>query len=125
MGWRCHLHEFQVSSFAIVDQNTIDGNHLIGICTLHDQGNVIISHSLIDCGTTGYAFRDKECARHHHLPLHLLKSPRNLTIMDGRPVTTEVIMQITHTNIVIGNHQEYISLFVTKLGHFPIVLGIP
>jgi hypothetical protein len=124
MGLTCPLHEFCLSGFAIVDQNEIDRNHLIVTCTVHDQGNVIKFHVQIDCSATGYAFIDEDYACHHHLPLHLLKSPRNLTVIDGRPATLGAITYITRTCFAIRNHQEDIPLFVTKLGHYPIVLGI-
>jgi hypothetical protein len=52
---------------------------------------MIKSHALIDYGATGYAFIAEGFAHRHHLPLHLLKSPKNLTIIDGRPVTLEAI----------------------------------
>jgi hypothetical protein len=82
----CPLNQFHLSG-SIVDQNEMDGNHLIVICTLHDQGNVIKSHALIDCGATGYAFIDEDFACHQHRHLHLLGSPGNLTIIDKRLVT--------------------------------------
>jgi hypothetical protein len=83
MGLTCPLQEFHLSSFAIVDQNEMDGNHLIVKCTLHEQGNVIKSHALIDCGTTSYAFIDEDYTCHHQLRLHFLKLPRDLTVIDG------------------------------------------
>jgi predicted aspartyl protease len=82
----------------------MDGNHLIIMCTLHDQGNVVKLHALIDCGTTSYAFIDEDYVHHHHLSLHLLKSPRNLTVIDGRPVTLEVLGYITPTQLAIHNY---------------------
>jgi hypothetical protein len=83
------------------------------------------SHVLIDCGITGYAFVDEDYTRCNHLPLYLLKFPRNLTVIDGRHVTSMAITHITYTGLAIQNHQEDILFFVTKLGHYPIVLGIP
>jgi hypothetical protein len=125
MGLTGPLHEFQLSSFAIVDENEMDGNHLIVTCTLHDQENVIECHALIDCDATGYAFIDEDKAHRHYLPLHLLKSPRNLTVIDERPVTLGALTHITRTCLAIQNLQEDISLFMTILGHYSIVLGIP
>jgi hypothetical protein len=80
-SWVC------LSGFTIVDQNEMDGHYLIVKCTLHNQGNVIKSHALIDYGVTGNTFIDEDSACHHHLPLYLLKLPRNLTSIDGRPIT--------------------------------------
>jgi predicted aspartyl protease len=125
MGLRCPLHEFCLSGFAIVDQNEMDENYLMVTCTLHDQENVIKFHVLIDSGATGYAFIDKDFTCHHHLALHLLKSLRNHTSIDRRPLTSGAITYITCTRLTIRNHQEDIPLFVIKLGHYPIILGIP
>jgi hypothetical protein len=36
----------------------MDGNHLIMIYTLALSNKEILSHALIDCGATGYAFMD-------------------------------------------------------------------
>jgi hypothetical protein len=82
----------------------MDGNHHIVMCSLHEQGNVIKSHILIDCDTTSYAFIDEDFAYCHHLPLYLLKSPRNITVIDKRPVTSGAITHVTHTRLVIWNH---------------------
>jgi hypothetical protein len=101
MGLTCPLHEFSLSGFAIVDQNEMDRNHLIVTCTLHDQGNVIIFHALIDCDTTDYTFIDEDYAHHCHLTLHLLKSARNLTIIDGGPVTLQAITYLTRMYLAI------------------------
>jgi hypothetical protein len=68
MGLRCLLHESHLPGFAIVDQNKIDENQLIVMCTHHDQGNMIKSHALIDYSATGYTWIDKDYAYHHHLP---------------------------------------------------------
>jgi hypothetical protein len=98
------IHEYHLSGFAIVDQNEIEENHLIVTCTLHDQGNVIKFYALIDCSATGYAFIDKDYAHYHHLPFHLLKSSRNITIIDGRPVTSATITHIIRTYLAIRNY---------------------
>jgi hypothetical protein len=124
MGLIFPPHKFRLSGYAIVDHNDIDGNHLIVTCTLHNQGNIINAHVLIDCGTASYAFIDEDYIHHHQLRLHLLKLARNLTIIDGRPVTLGTITDITHTHLTILNHQGDISLFVTKLEYYPIVLNI-
>jgi hypothetical protein len=103
----------------------MDRNYLIVTYTLYDQENVIESHTLINRSATEYAFIDKDYAHHHYLPLHPLKLPRNLTVIDRPPVTSGAITHIVCTCLTIYNHQENIPPFVTKLGHYPIVLGIP
>jgi hypothetical protein len=82
---------------------------------------VIKSHATIDCGATSYTFIVKDDAHSHHLPLHFLNSPRNLTIIDRKPVTSGAITYITLTPLVIWNYQKDIPLFVTKLGYYLII----
>jgi hypothetical protein len=101
LGLTCRLQKCHSSGFVIVDGNEMDGNLLIVTCTLHDKGNVIKSHPLIDCGATSYTFIDEDYAYHYHLPSHLPKSLKNLTIIDGRPITAGAITHITCTSLVI------------------------
>jgi hypothetical protein len=94
------------------------------MCTLHNQENMIKFHALIDYSTTSYTFIDEDHTCYHHLPLHLLKLPSNLTVINGGPVTSGVITHIVCIRLIIHNHQENIFLFITKLEHHPIVLRI-
>jgi hypothetical protein len=61
-----------------VEEQSIDGNHLVVMCSLSDGDNTVQTHSLIDCGATGFAFSDEDFARQHHLAYHLVPS-RSLT----------------------------------------------
>jgi predicted aspartyl protease len=61
----------------------MDGNDLLVTCTLSLDLKEIPTHTLIDCGATGYAFIDQDFANHHYLPLRQLKTPRTLEVMDG------------------------------------------
>jgi hypothetical protein len=92
----------------------MDGNYLIVTCSLHDQGNVINAHALIDWGASGLTCREKDNTHYHHLPLLLLMSYRNLTVIDKRPITWGAITHITHPCLVIQNLSDDIPLLVTK-----------
>jgi predicted aspartyl protease len=52
---------------AAIEEGSMDGNHLIMICTLSLNNKEIPTHALIDCGATGYAFIDQDFANHHQL----------------------------------------------------------
>jgi hypothetical protein len=110
------LHDFQLSGFAIVDQNEMERNYLLVKCALHDQGYMIQFQAVIDCNATGYVFIEEDCAYYHHWPLHL-KLSRNLTINNGHPVTSGPITHIEHTWLAISHHQEDILLYAMKLRH--------
>jgi predicted aspartyl protease len=66
-----------------IEEGSIDGNHLIMICTLSLNTKEIPTHTLIDYGATGYAFIDQDFADHHKLPLYPLKIPHTLEFIDG------------------------------------------
>ena len=103
----------------------MEGKHVI-LCNVFFGDKTIASHTLIDCGATGMAFVDEDFARHHQLPLTPFKYPRALEVINGHPISSG---DITHTANAtfksIHEHREQIPMFVTKLGHYPIVLGIP
>ena len=87
--------------------------------------NEINSHVLIDCGATGFAFIDKWFISQHNLPRHRLRVPRTLQVIDGCPVSSGDIVEVTRIPLDIGGHREVITAFVTSLGQYPLVLGIP
>jgi predicted aspartyl protease len=102
-----------------------DGEHLVVDCTIDDQGNEIRSHALIDYGATGFAFIDKEFGIPRGLPLYLPKDTREFEVINGRPRESSLVTVITKVKLMIDKHVEEIPMFVTKLGHYPMVLGIP
>ena len=73
----------------------------------------------------GFAFIDEEFARDHAFLLFKLKKFHCLKFIDGRPIESGLITHITKLKITIASHQEDIQLFVTKLDHYSIVLGLP
>jgi len=103
----------------------MEGEHLVVSCTLSVNGHTIATHALIDSGATGIAFIDENFARHHQLPLVPLPNPRSLEVIDGHPISSGDITHTTTVKLSINEHQEELPMFVTQLGHYPIVLGIP
>ena len=103
----------------------MEGEHLVVSCILSFNGQTIATHALIDSGATGIAFIDKDFARHHQLPHVPLSNYRSLEVIDGRPISSGDITHTTTVNLSINEHQEELPMFVTQLGHYPIILGIP
>jgi hypothetical protein len=62
MGPTCPVHDFRLSAIATVDQNEMDGNHLIVTCTLHDQENIMKSQAVIDWCYRLYIQRGRLCS---------------------------------------------------------------
>ena len=103
----------------------MEGKHLVILCNLFFGDKTIATHALIDCGATGVSFVDENFACHHQLPLTALKYPRAIEVIDGRPISSGDITHTANVTLSIREHQEQLPMFVTKLGHYPIVLGIP
>jgi len=103
----------------------MDGKHLVITCLLSDNHNRIKTHALIDCGATGYAFIDETFAHHHNFPLFPMKNPRVLEVIDGRPISSGAITHLARVTLYINQYVEVLFMFVTRLGHYPIVLRIP
>ena len=106
-----------------VDESQLDGNHFVVPCSLGDSPAQ--TPALIDCGATGYSFVDEDFACCHHVPLTLLCKPCSLEVIDGRPILSAAVTHLAIVTLQIPNYTEILPLFVTKLGHYPIVLSIP
>jgi hypothetical protein len=123
------LTVFGISRLSIskveVLEGSMEGKHLVITCTLTINNQEIPTHALIDCGATGIAFMDQDFARHHQIPLHELKEKKPIEVIDGRPIESGDITHIAKVAMMIQEHNEQLPIFVTKLGHYPIVLGIP
>ena len=116
-----------VSSLAVaeISENKLDGSHLIVQYTLVDPHRRLDSHALVDCGASGFSFIDWEFARQHNLTQYTLKEPRWLEVLDGRPIDSGDITHMVKMHLDINGHQERLTAFVTKLGYYPLVLGLP
>ena len=106
-------------------EESIEGKHLVITCSLTIGDQVIQTHALIDCGATGIAFMDQDFARHHKVPLQQLKERTQVEVIGGRTIESGNITHLAKVEMGIQDHKEQIPMFVTKLGHYPIVLGIP
>jgi len=54
-----------------------------------------------------------------------LKERKRVEVIDGRPIESGDITHIAKVGMKIQDHKEQLPMFITKLGHYPIVLGIP
>ena len=118
------LSGFSVCS-ANVEEASLDGRHLVISCILVDGNKKIATHALVDSVATGFAFVDEDFVRHHNLPLTRLETPREIEVIDGRPIESGSVTHLTGVRCNISSHSELLPMFVTRLGHYPIVLGIP
>ena len=115
------MSRFTISA---AEESKLDGNHIVVKCSFgrHDP---IIETALYDTGATGYAFIDENFARIHNLPKYELRTPRPIDVIDGRHITSGDVTHIVKVFAKIGNHEEELPAFLTTLGHYKVVLGIP
>ena len=106
-------------------KESLKGNHLVLSCTLFNGNDTINAYSMIDCSASRKAFIDSSFAQFHKIPLLPLHQPRTVTVVDGRVTSSEVIIHFVRVPLVIDNHIEITDMFVTKLSHYPVILGIP
>jgi hypothetical protein len=103
----------------------MEGKHLVITCSLTVNNQEIPTHALIDCRATGIPFMDQDFAHHHLISLQELKEKTHVEVIDGRPIESGDITHIAKVGLKIQKHKEQLPVFITKLGHCPIVLGIP
>lgn len=107
-------------------EEELSEEQLVVACSIFEEGQVPVpTQALIDTGASGYAFIDATFARSHGFLLTPLRTPRHLQVIDGRPVESGAITHIVKLALNIQGHLEYAPFLVTKLGHYPIVMGLP
>ncbi|KAI7137118.1 hypothetical protein KC316_g16709, partial [Hortaea werneckii] len=83
-------------------------------------------YSLLDTGCEGYAFMDAAWAKSHNLPILPLRQPFKLYGFADEDDEAWTIRHYTRCNLKTGDHIEKgVPLFLTRLAHYPIVLGMP
>jgi hypothetical protein len=54
-----------------------------------------------------------------------LNEQKQVEVIDARPIESGDITHIAKDGMTIQEHKEQLPMLITKLGHYPIVLGIP
>jgi hypothetical protein len=54
-----------------------------------------------------------------------LKEKKQVEVIDGRPIESGDISHFAKVGMKIQQHKVQFPMFITELGHYPIVLGIP
>jgi len=100
------------------------GKHLVITCTLTVKNQEISTDVRIDCGATGIAFMHQDFAHLHQIPLQGVKEKRHVEVIDRRPIESGDITHIATMGMMIQDHKAQLPMFVTKLGYYPILVGI-
>ncbi|GAA5874668.1 hypothetical protein JCM1840_007442 [Sporobolomyces johnsonii] len=79
---------------------------------------------MIDCGSQGN-LNDEEYARALRLTFVPRTRPIPIEGFDGRPAEQDLAYFAAAVQLQIGSHIELIELNITRVAHYPIILGTP
>ena len=86
----------------------------------------IRTYAMTDTGCEPRGLIDESWARDNGLKLEPLKRPWKLRVADGNEVDSGSVTHYVCVPLRIHDHREEKSrLYVTKLGHYPVILGLP
>ena len=106
-------------------KESLKGDYLVLLCTLSNGNDTINAYSMIDCNAFRKAFIDFSFVQFHKIPLLPLHQPCTVTVVDGCIISSGVITHFIRVPLIIDNHIEITDMFITKLSHYLIILGIP
>jgi len=93
---------------------------------LEPGGRKILTYAMTDTGAEGRAFIDEDWARDNGLELTPLKRSFGLQVFDGREAESGRVTHCVWSPLRIHDYVEKrVKLYVTRLAHYPIVLGLP
>lgn len=104
----------------ILSLSTPHNDHLLLPCIIDANGTSFQTQAFLDCGATD-EFYDLNSAQRNSLPINPLPQPRQLFLADGK-----LAAHITHTTTLklkILDHEESLTLFLTNLGRYDLILG--
>lgn len=98
--------------------------HIIVDINLQIDNKSIRTFAMIDSGSMAN-FIDKSFSEKNNLTTCSKEKAINVITVDGSPINSGPVDKEIHTKLFIGVHEEEITLDITKLGQYPIILGIP
>lgn len=94
--------------------------------TLESDQWKVPTYALADTGAEGYAFIDQDWAFDNKLTVTPLKHSFGLRVFDGREAELGRVTHCVWSSLRIHDHLERrVKLYVTRLAHYPIILGLP
>ena len=98
--------------------------HIIVDITLQIDNKSIRTFAMIDSGSMAN-FIDKSFSEKNNLTTCSKEKAINVITVDGSPINSGPVDKEIRTKLFTGAHEEEITLDITKLGQYPIILGIP
>jgi len=117
------ISRLSVSKVEVLE-GSMEGKHRVLTCTLTVNNREIPTHTVIDSGATGILFMDQDFAHDYPLQLQEMEENKLEERIDGRCNESGDITHIANVGMEIEYHKEQLPMFITKLGHYPNVLGM-
>lgn len=109
-----------ISDIAL-SKSQLDETHTVITVTLD---RVIKTQAVNNCRASRFAFIDKNFVETHSQPLHKQNISRMVEVLNGREIAGADIEHPVRIPCRIDDHWKELPAFATKLGHYPLVLGI-
>jgi hypothetical protein len=124
------MRTLNVSAAAVhgtsVHEETQRSDLMVLPATLHVEGRSIPTYAMADTGCEPRSLIDEGWARENDLTLKPLKRPWRLRVADGNESIHGRVTHYAEVALRIHDHKEEKSrLYATRLGHYPIILGLP
>ena len=101
-------------------------NYLLLPCTLGDSnGRRIKTKAFLSYRCTTTSLIDPDVYAKYNLITHLLQTPRKLITTNGTESIGGLITHGITLTLRIGSHTKIVHAFVTKLGKYDFILGLP
>ena len=99
-------------------------NHIVLPCTIASKETLFNTFAMADCGATA-SFIDSLFTQLHGLKFISMQHPCDFTVADGRIISSGAITHIVRIALALGRtHCEVLELYITRLGQYPVVLGL-
>ena len=102
----------------------LGSNHLVLPIVLTGPTASVHSYTLVDSGGSTIGFIDTGFATLHRLPTKRLENPLTLNVVDSHIIASGSLTHYVEIPIRISYHIEQCIFLLTKLDHYPVVLGI-
>jgi len=89
------------------------------------NNQAIPTHLLIDCRGTGIALMDQSYPLHQLITKQQLQGKWQIQNINRTPIESVDCQNLAKIGMKIQYRQEQLPMFVTKLGYYSVVLGIP
>jgi hypothetical protein len=109
-----------------IEEENQRSNLMILPAILENQEGKISTYAMVDTGAEGKGFINEEWALDHCLKLCPLQRSIALEVFNGREAESGRVTHYVKMSLRIHDHyQARMRFYVTRLAHYPVVLGMP